>query len=418
MFVIKKGMVIRVNYFWKNDLVELKMLDDDRKVFLEKSLYDFETRKYIEKGIPFPVIKDTADKMIEQARVACKEGEELWFSILNPKDEMVGYAVANCFDERMGNVQMYIVIFEEYRRKHYARNAAKILMDYLFLERRFHRVGCCLLENNFGAEQFVKQMGFTLEAFRSEMFYTQGKYLGESYYSLLSNEYESGQKEDDRYERKEYHSYKVYDCNLGEHQKNTEYVSIHKERKYFWEYAGICLRDMRQEDYLKMHEMVYDTDACVLFDSDVKLPYVEEELSESEKSHLQFGGNNDRIEFAITDEDGNFVGNINLCGIDNKNGKFSYSIYVLCEHRGKKYAQKALHLLLYYAFEELRMHKLITCVNMGNGPSAGMMRNVGCVVEGVLRDNMFYHGKYVDTVVMGLTEEEYREKCEIRKAKK
>lgn len=88
--------------------------------------------------------------------IACKEGEELWFSILNPKDERVGYAVANCFDERMGNVQMYIVIFEEYRRKHYARNAAKILMDYLFLERRFHRVGCCLLENNFSAEQFVK----------------------------------------------------------------------------------------------------------------------------------------------------------------------------------------------------------------------------------------------------------------------
>ncbi len=91
------------------------------------------------------------------------------------------------------------------------------------------------------------------------------------------------------------------------------------------------------------------------------------------------------------------------------------SVYVLREHRGKRYAQKALHLLLYYAFEELRMHKLITCVNMGNGPSAGMMRNAGCVVEGVLRDNMFYHGKYIDTVVMGLTEEEFREKMWNRK---
>lgn len=398
------------NYFWKNDLVELKLLDDDIEVYLEKSLYDCETRKLLEKGIPFPVMKDTAAKMIQQAKSAYKEGEELWFSILNPKNEMVGYAVANCFDERMGNVQMYIVIFEEHRRKHYARNAAKILMDYLFLERHFHRIGCCMIENNPDAEQFAKRMGFTLEAFRSEMFYTQGKYLGESYYSLLSNEYESGQKENDRYERKEYHSYQVYDCNLGEHQGNIEYASICNERKYFWEYDGICLRDMRHEDYLKMHEMVYDTDACVLFDSDVKLPYIEKELSESEKSHLQFGGSGDRIEFAITDKEGNFVGNINLCGIDSKNGKFSYSVYVLREHRGKRYAQKALHLLLYYAFEELRMHKLITCVNMGNGPSAGMMRNAGCVVEGVLRDNMFYHGKYIDTVVMGLTEEEFREK--------
>lgn len=41
---------MRVNYFWKNNLVELKMLDDNIKVFLEKSLYDFETRKLLEKG--------------------------------------------------------------------------------------------------------------------------------------------------------------------------------------------------------------------------------------------------------------------------------------------------------------------------------------------------------------------------------
>lgn len=49
---------------------------------------------------------------------------------------------------------------------------------------------------------------------------------------------------------------------------------------------------------------------------------------------------------------------------------------------------------------------------MGNGPSAGMMRNVGCVVEGVIRENMFYHGKYIDTVVMGMTDEEYRNKMQ------
>lgn len=30
---------------------------------------------------------------------------------------MVGYVVANCFDERMGNVQMYIVIFEGNRKR-------------------------------------------------------------------------------------------------------------------------------------------------------------------------------------------------------------------------------------------------------------------------------------------------------------
>lgn len=122
---------------------------------------------------------------------------------------------------------------------------------------------------------------------------------------------------------------------------------------------------------------------------------------------MNFGCEDDRLEFAICNAEGDFVGSVNLCGLDQKNGKFSYSIYVGKEHRGKSYATKALRLLLWYCFQELRMNKMICGVNQGNSGSAAVMRKVGCRVEGVLRDNEYYHGKYVDVVVFGVTKDEF-----------
>lgn len=86
-------------------------------------------------------------------------------------------------------------------------------------------------------------------------------------------------------------------------------------------------------------------------------------------------------------------------------------MYILPEHRGKGYSVKALKLVLNYAFNELRMNKMVSCVNMGNDASAAMMRSVGCVVEGVSRDSEYYHGHYVDTVMFGLTAEEFKKHC-------
>lgn len=67
----------------------------------------------------------------------------------------------------------------------------------------------------------------------------------------------------------------------------------------------------------------------------MKLPYEPDSLSDFEAEHLNFGCEDDRIEFSIWDLEDNYAGCINLCGIDKKNGKFSFSVYILPEHRRK-----------------------------------------------------------------------------------
>ena len=135
---------------------------------------------------------------------------------------------------------------------------------------------------------------------------------------------------------------------------------------------------MNEEEYRINHGMIYDTESCIFFDSDVKLPYEPDSLSDFEAEHLNFGCEDDRIEFSIWDLEDNYAGCINLCGIDKKNGKFSFSVYILPEHRRKGYSVKALKLVLNYAFNELRMNKMVSCVNMGNDASA-----VECFVSGL-----------------------------------
>lgn len=404
-------MEVNMSYFWKNDLVELRAITPDDSDTFYNLLFDTNTRRQANHGIYLPATESFAIDMTNFAANCFDEGDELWFAIMNDNEQMVGYVVVDWMNERMGNTQFCITIFEDFRRNHYASAAAKIVLEYLFNERRFHKVGCCIMENNHSAVSFIESLSFKLDGFRSEMFYTCGKYVGESYYSMLCDEYNNITTNKPDYDTINYLGYNIPNTSLGMSDKSIpkNEIPLLSDRPYFWEYDGICIREMTKEYNLINHEMILDTEACCFFDSDVKLPIISDELSEQEINHLDFGGDDDRLEFAITNSNGEYLGNINLCGIDKKNGKFSFSIYLTSNSRGFGFARKALRLLLCYAFYELRMHKMIACVNMGNHASASLIRSVGCHVEGVLRDNEYYHGKFVDVVLFGITKEEFEE---------
>lgn len=178
-------------------------------------------------------------------------------------------------------------------------------------------------------------MGFTLDAFRSGMFYTGGHYTGELYYSLLDFEY-NGTGTDKERARKNYKGFEVFDSTLGNLEKHTaKGPLVWEQRPYYWEYDGIVLSDMNEEEYRINHGMIYDTESCIFFDSDVKLPYEPDSLSDFEAEHLNFGCEDDRIEFSIWDLEDNYAGCINLCGIDKKMVNFPLAC-IFCRNTGEK----------------------------------------------------------------------------------
>lgn len=393
------------DYFWKNDKVSLRILEEVDADVLYEMMHDTKLRMMAEGGISLPATIDTAEDMAFYAMEMTKTGKELWFAILDHENRMVGYAILGYINERQGNVQCDVTVFPKYRGRGYGRGTFDILLKYAFYERRLYKVNCFVMEDNTIAKEVLPRLGFQKEAMRTAMFYSKGEYKNQFYYGITVEEFENIQKHTE--------DKTVWESDLGKLSKPYNHIGdLLNERDYFWQYQDICLREMTEEDYHKNKEIVFSSMDARYYDNDVKLPMITGELSEREKEYLHFGGEGDRIEFAVTDLNGRYVGNVNLHSIDRKNGTFSISFYFLKNSREKGYATKAVALLVSYAFYELRLNKLNVCVNEGNEASAKIMRRLGCVVEGIWRKNAFYDGNYRDVVLFGIVKDDFCRKIE------
>lgn len=394
-------------YFWKNDIVSLRVIEEKDADTLYEALRDTTLRMQAEGGISLPATMETAEDMVLYAMEMTKTEKMLWFAVLDNGNRMVGYAIMGYLNEKDGNVQCDVTIFPRYRRKGYGKAAYEILLRYVFYERRLHKANCFVMEGNEVGRTFLSSIGFRLEAHRNEQFYSHGKYYDQYYYGITREEFDNSSRRENRVEV-------VPDSDLGELLEMPEKLTdLFQERPYFWEYNNLIIRDMTEEDYIMNREMVFFSWDARYYDNDVRLPMLLEELTEKEEENLHFGNTEKRIEFAVTDLNDNYVGNINLHSIDRKNGTFSISLYFLKRVRGQGYATKAMALIMNYAFNELRLNKMNICVNDGNEASARVMRRVGCRVEGIWRENVYYDGKYTNVILFGITKEEFNRYFEV-----
>lgn len=115
----------------------------------------------------------------------------------------------------------------------------------------------------------------------------------------------------------------------------------------------------------------------------------------------------DTFHFAIENGDGELVGSISTHDCDRRNGTFAYGLNVLAAQRRKGYAAEAIEIVLRYYFLELRYQKATVEVYSFNEPSIALHERLGFQREGCLRRTIYTEGRYHDTLVFGLTVEEF-----------
>lgn len=394
-------------YFWKNEKVLLRALKESDADRLYDALCDTSLRMQAEGGIALPVTYDVAEDMIQYAIEMTKNESQLWFAVVDKENRLVGYAILGYLDERNGNAQCDVTIFPKYREMGYGKSTYDILLRYAFYERRMHKVNAFIMEGNEDGRSNVLDAGFSFEAHRKDQFFSHGKYFSQDYYGMTRKEFENPGMKGNLESVSENDSVAKY----AEVTKKLK--SLWEERAYFWMYENILVREMTKEDYLKNREILFMSKDARFYDNDVKLPPISSELTQKEEEHLSFGGDGTRLEFAIVNLEGEYVGNVNLHSIDQKNGTFSMSFYFLKKERNKGYATNAVALIVYYAFNELRLNKLNVCVNEGNDASEKLIQKIGCKPEGIWRENVFYDGKYVNVMLYGMTRKEFNDylKC-------
>ena len=116
---------------------------------------------------------------------------------------------------------------------------------------------------------------------------------------------------------------------------------------------------------------------------------------------------NDRFRWVIVNADDDPVGTINTHSCDRQSGTFSYGVAVLPTFQDRGYAPDAIRLVLRYYFAELGYQKVTVHVYEFNTGSRALHEALGFVPEGRLRRMVHTADRHWDTLVYGLTKEEF-----------
>lgn len=117
-----------------------------------------------------------------------------------------------------------------------------------------------------------------------------------------------------------------------------------------------------------------------------------------------------RYDFAIfhSDDPSVMIGQVALSHIVRGVLQACYLGYGLAaDAQGKGYMTEALRAVIQFAFERLRLHRIMANYIPRNARSAAVLERLGFVVEGTAKDYLFIAGRWEDHVLTSLTNPDF-----------
>lgn len=98
-------------------------------------------------------------------------------------------------------------------------------------------------------------------------------------------------------------------------------------------------------------------------------------------------------------DDPTLIGNIGLWQLDKENHRAEIGYMLNRPHIGKGYITEALEAVELFGFKHMDVHAIEGHVAPENTPSVAVLKRAGYTQEAHFRQNLFYQGKYYDTLV-------------------
>ena len=112
--------------------------------------------------------------------------------------------------------------------------------------------------------------------------------------------------------------------------------------------------------------------------------------------------------YAIVEKESDTVmGAVNLREIDTRTMTGTVGFWLAREYRRQGFASEALSSILNFAFEELRLHRVIAAVHEPNTGSALLLAKAGFRLEGRSREAEVVNGLRCDVLWFGILRSEY-----------
>lgn len=107
--------------------------------------------------------------------------------------------------------------------------------------------------------------------------------------------------------------------------------------------------------------------------------------------------------FGIFNEDGLLIGNVSLFQVMRGSLQGAFIGYFMDkQENGKGYTTEAVRLIVEYAFEKLKLHRIEAGVMPHNLASIRVLKKAGFHKEGIARKNVKINGKWEDHQVLAL----------------
>lgn len=111
-------------------------------------------------------------------------------------------------------------------------------------------------------------------------------------------------------------------------------------------------------------------------------------------------GCNELINWAITLKgDSRMIGTIGYYHIKPQHYRAEIGYMLLPDFHGKGYVTEAVKKVLDYGFGHLKLHSVEAVIDPDNTASASVLEKCGFKKEAHFKENEFYNGKFLDTVV-------------------
>jgi RimJ/RimL family protein N-acetyltransferase len=160
----------------------------------------------------------------------------------------------------------------------------------------------------------------------------------------------------------------------------------------------VLLRAIERGDLKRLHELARNVDLVVLGDGH----WQPESLAAFEKYFDKYLEGEERDWFVI-EADSRVIGRIGLMQSNRRNGCAELFIEIYDPaYLGKGYGREAIDLLLEWAFRLQNYRRIWLKTSAANERAIRCYHAVGFVEEGRLREQLYYDGRYVDSVLMGL----------------
>jgi RimJ/RimL family protein N-acetyltransferase len=171
-------------------------------------------------------------------------------------------------------------------------------------------------------------------------------------------------------------------------------------------HGGVVLREFRQDDAAAVAALVGDERVVRWLSFD---PRSRSESDAMLAGILQRAVAEPRNEYylAVTSAKGGEVVGFARLGLDGvQAAKLGYAISA--DHWGHGYATDAASAMLGFAFTTLGLHRVSAAIGPENAASVAVVRRIGMTYEGRIRDHVFTHGAWRDSLLYSVLVAEWQ----------